>query len=131
MEKVKKFLQDGLGYTRGPKNSPCSLQFTKVTVLFNLNNSLELSSGELDLVIVSRHSPELSTFDVKGVLVALSITSRNQFTRAYLCFYGITYSRFQRLKEHYQKHSIPPQQHGNTKRLPENALPQSTIEHVH
>ena len=42
VEKVKKFLRDGCSCTLGPKNGPCSLQFTKETVLFNLNNCLEL-----------------------------------------------------------------------------------------
>ena len=53
VEKVKKFLRDSCGCTLGPKNGPCSLQFTEETVLFNLNNCLELSSAELDLVILT------------------------------------------------------------------------------
>ena len=53
VEKVNKFLRDGCGCTLGPKNGPCSLQFTEGTVLFNLNNCLELSSAELDLVILT------------------------------------------------------------------------------
>ena len=35
-EKVKKFLRDSCGCTLGPKNGPCSGQFTEETVLFNL-----------------------------------------------------------------------------------------------
>ena len=49
----------------------------------------------------------------------------------FLHFCGESYSRFRRLKEHYEKHGIAPRQHGNAKRLPENTLPQSTIEDVH
>lgn len=49
----------------------------------------------------------------------------------FLHFYGVSYSRFRRLKEHYEKHGIAPRQHGNAKRLPENTLPQSTIKDVH
>jgi len=45
-------------------------------------------------------------------------------------FSGNTHSRFRRLKEHYEKHGIALRQHGNTKRLPENMLPQSTTEDV-
>ena len=52
-EKVKRFLRGGCGSTLGPKNGPCRLQFTEETVLFNLNNCLELSSTELDLVILT------------------------------------------------------------------------------
>ena len=49
----------------------------------------------------------------------------------FLHFYGLSDSRFRRLKEHYQNHGIFPRTHGNTKRLPENTLPQATTEGVH
>ena len=48
----------------------------------------------------------------------------------FLHFDGISYSRFRRLKEHYELHSIFPRTHRNTNRLPENTLPYSTIEDV-
>ena len=41
-----------------------------------------------------------------------------------------SYSRFRRLKEHYELHGIFPRTHRNTNRLPENTLPYSTIEDV-
>lgn len=49
----------------------------------------------------------------------------------FMRLYGISYSQFRRLKEHYEKHGICPRQHGNTKRLPENTLSQSTVEDLH
>ena len=52
-EKVKKFLKDGCGCALGAKGSPCSGQFTETVVLFNLNNCLELSNDELDLVVLA------------------------------------------------------------------------------
>ena len=51
IENVKKFLKDGCGL--GAKGSPCSNQFSKVVVLFNLCNWLELSTDELDLVVLA------------------------------------------------------------------------------
>ena len=53
LDELKKFLQDGCGCTLGPKNGPCCRQFPEKIVLFNLNNCLELSSLELDLVILT------------------------------------------------------------------------------
>ena len=53
VNKLKKFLQDGCGCTLGPKDSPCSQQFSEDTAMFNSNNCLELSSAELDLVILA------------------------------------------------------------------------------
>lgn len=49
----------------------------------------------------------------------------------FLHFYGVSYSRFRQLKEHYEKHGIALRQHSSTKLLPENTLPQSTIEDVY
>ena len=51
--KVTKFLQEGCGCSRGSKGGQCCEQFSKEVVLSNLNNCLELSHGELDLVILA------------------------------------------------------------------------------
>ena len=48
----------------------------------------------------------------------------------FLHLYGLSDSRFRRLKEHYQTYGICPRIHGNTKRLPENTLSQVTVEGV-
>ena len=53
IEKCIKFLQDGCGCALGGKGISCSAEFTEETVLANLNNCLELTSGELDLVILA------------------------------------------------------------------------------
>ena len=52
-EKVKKFMLDGCGCALGDQGGPCSRQFSEGAVLFNLNNCQELSSDELDLVILA------------------------------------------------------------------------------
>ena len=54
VEKVKKFKRETCGCALGLNGRPCSDQFTEETVLYNLNNCLELSSTELDLVILGR-----------------------------------------------------------------------------
>ena len=95
VEKVRKFLQDGCCCTLGPKNGPCSLQFTEETVLFNLNNCLELSSAELDLVILisiqaltraesigCKRSPRCSFY----------YRSKPICKDMFSCFYGVSYS---------------------------------------
>ena len=53
IEKTKKFLRDGCACAYGSKGGPCSREFQEDTVLSNLNNCLELTSGELDLVILA------------------------------------------------------------------------------
>ena len=51
--RVRKFLQDGCKCSCGPRDGPCSSQFTEEMVMSNLNNCLELSSSEVDLVILA------------------------------------------------------------------------------
>ena len=53
IEKAKKFLRNGCGCSCGTKGVQCSRDFNEETVLFNLNNCLELTAGELDLVILA------------------------------------------------------------------------------
>ena len=132
-DKLKKFLQDGCGCTLGPKNGRCCQQFPEKTVLFNLN-CLKLSSLELDLVILTNIQAFTRT-DCNGGKRSPRCTfyfqSKPICKEMFLQFYGISYSLFRRLKEHCEQHSISPRQHGNTKRLQENTLPQATIKDVH
>ena len=65
VEKVKKFLEEGCGCSQGVKGGHCSQQFQKEVVLCNLNNCLELSHGELDLVILA-NIQEFTMIDVIG-----------------------------------------------------------------
>lgn len=53
MEDDKEFLEGGCKCSRGPKDSPCSSQFTEEEIIANLNNIHELSSRELDLIILA------------------------------------------------------------------------------
>ena len=127
-----KFLQDGCGSALGEKGGPCSAQFLEETVLFNLSNCLELTSGELDLVILA-NIQAFTRIDCVGEKRNRSPRCSFHFQGRPICkdmflhLYGIGYSRFQRLKEHNEEHGICPRTHGNTNRVPENATPHSTI----
>ena len=134
--KVKKFMNDGCGCALGTKSGPCSGQFSEEVVLFNLNNCLELSSVELDLVILASiqaftHSESIGNKRSRSPRCNFYYQSQPVCKEMFLHFYGLSDSRFRRLKEHYQNHGISPRTHGNAKRLPENTLSQSTIEGVH
>ena len=50
---VKRFLRDGCGCSRGVKGGPCCRQVLEKLVLSNINNCLELTHAELDLVILA------------------------------------------------------------------------------
>ena len=70
IEKCIKFLQDGCGCALGGKAGSCSAEFTEETVLANLNNCLELTSGELDLVILAN----IQAFTRRGNISAVYVT---------------------------------------------------------
>lgn len=136
IEKTKKFLHDGCACSYGSKGGPCSGEFQEDTVLSNLNNCLELTSGELDLVILA--NIQAFTRNESTGSKRSRITRCNfQFQSVTICkdaflhLYGLSYSWFRRLKEHYRQHGLFPRTHGNSKRLPSNTLPQRVTENVH
>ena len=135
VQKVKKFLQEGCGCSRGAKDGNCSDQFSEETVLANLNNCLELSSAELDLVILA-NIQAFTRIETIGEKRNRSPRCNFLYQSVPICkdmflhLYGLSYSRFRRLKEHYESHGISQRTHGNCKRLPCNMLPQAVVEDV-
>ena len=130
-----KFLQEGCGCSHGRKGSQCCEQFSNEAVLSNLNLELELSHGELDLVILANIQACTSS-EIIGEKRKRSSQSSFLYLNRPICkdmflsLYGISYSRFQRLKEHYEEHRLSQRVHGNYKRIPHNTLPQAVIEDV-
>ena len=135
IEKVKKFLQEGCGCSRGAKDGHCSDQFSEETVLANLNNCLELSSAELDLVILA-NIQAFTRIETIGEKRNRSPRCNFLYQSVPICkdmflhLYGLSYSRFRRLKEHYKSHGISQRRHGNCNRLPSNTFPQAVVEDV-
>ena len=135
MEKVKQFLQAGCGCSRGIKGGHCSQQFSKAAVLVNLNNCMELSHGELDLVILA-NIQAFTSVEVSGEKrkrsprCSFTFQARTICKEMFLNLYGISYSRFRRLKDHYGENGISLRVHGNRKRLPHNTTPQAVNEDV-
>ena len=56
VDSVKKFLESGCKCSRGPKDGPCSSQFTEEEVMANLNNCLELSTKGTRPGHLSKHT---------------------------------------------------------------------------
>ena len=136
VEKTKKFLRDGCGCSHGAKGGPCSKELQEETVLFNLNNCLELTTAELDLVVLA-NIQAFTCSETIGTKRNRSPRSNFQFQSSCICkemflhLYGLSYSRFRRLKEHYEQHGIFPRTHGNSKKLPSNTHPHTVTENVH
>ena len=136
VRKVKKFMRETCGCALGLNGCPCSDQFTEETVLYNLNNCLELSSAELDLVILANiqvFTKREKVGDKRSRSPRCSFIYQTSpiCKEMFLHLYGIGYSRFRRLKEHYQEHGIFPRIHGNTKHVPGNATSEKSLEAIH
>ena len=136
VRKVKKFMRETCGCALGLNGRPCSTKFTEETVLYNLNNCLKLSSAELDLVILANIQAFTKTEKVgdkrsRNPRCSFIYQTSPICKEMFLHLYGIGYSRFRRLKEHYQEYGICPRTQGNTKRVPRNATSEKSLEAVH
>ena len=135
ISRARKFLQDGCGCSQGMRGGQCSQQFQEEAVLSNVNNCLELSHGELDLVVLA-NIQAFTSIDIIGEKRKSNVRCKFLYLNCLICkdmflhLYGISYSRFRRLKEHYEQNGIFLRVHGNRKRLPQNTLPQSVSEGV-
>ena len=133
--KVEKFLKDGCGCSRGTKGGQCSQQFSWEAVMVNVNNCLELSHAELDLVVLA-NIQAFTCFESTGEKRKRSPRCNFLFQSLPICkdmfliVYAMSFLRFRRLKEHYESHGISQGVHGNSKRLPKNTLPHAVVEDV-
>lgn len=134
VQKVRKFMRETCSCALGLNGGPCSDQSTEETVLYNLNNCLKLSSAELDLVILAN----IQLFTKREMVgdkrsrspLCSFIYQASPICKMFLHLYGIGYSTFRRLKEHYQEHGISSRIHGNTKRVPGNATSKKSLEAI-
>ena len=105
LSKVEICLQNGCGCSHTSKGGQCSRQFSKEAVLFNVNNCLELSRGELDLVILANIQASTS-FETTGEKRKQSPRCTFLYLNPPVCkdmflyLHRISYSRCHPLKEH-------------------------------
>ena len=98
-------------------------------------NILELSHEELDLVVLANIQAFTATKETgktrkRSPPYSFLYHSAPICKEMFLNLYGISKSRFQRLLDHYENHGISLRIHGNSKRLPHNALPVAVTEDV-
>ena len=111
MEDVKKFLEGGSKCSRGPKDGPCSSQFTEEEIIANLNNCHALSSRELDLVILANIQPVTRVEAIRqkrnrSPCCNFHFQSRPICRDMFLFMYGISNSRLRRSREHYKNSGL-------------------------
>ena len=138
-EEVIRFLNTGCGCSGGVNGSPCSESISKEAIVFNHNNCKELSSTELDMVILAniqasdhseQHGSKAGRKHKRRSRCSFHYKSIPICKKMFLFLYCISDSRFRSLKEHYGNHGITPRMHGNTKKRPSNALPYTVVEDI-
>ena len=89
---------------------------------------IELSFTELDLVVLGALNSFMNlSCGKKRHRMCYFFRSVQVCKETFLFVYGIGKYRLQNLKAHLKRHGIAPRTHGNTARLPKNALAHETL----
>ena len=138
---VDQFIQNSCGCTTGPKKSPCSRLFGQDILMEYRGNCLQMSSAELDLVIMA----QLSAFRTSVQCIPPTYRGSKDNFRPHtsFMFHGIkicqtmflflhtmSKQRFVTLCQHMDTHGIVARVHGNTKKTPPNTCSPSQINDV-
>lgn len=138
--KVQKFYADTCKCKLGTDEKACSLSLTVDEFVDCRNNCIELSSAELDLVILGIIHSCLNCDDIsissrkenmrKNDRMAYFYHGKRICMRTFLFLHNIHRYRFYSLVKHYKKNGLTLRVHGNSKRLPSCACSSETVEHV-
>ena len=128
---VRTFLTASCQCSLGPNERACSTFFTEATVSEMRSQCLELTSDQLDLLIIGRldgHTKERhgmkqsrSQFFVRGHQVCRTM---------FLFLHCISKKRLENLKAHLRSNGLSPRVHGNEKGTPHNRTPYVSLQHV-
>ena len=138
--KVNAFYSNTCQYKLGENEQACSRSITISDFLDSRNNCHELSSTELDFVILGAIQSSLNCSDVG----ASGRTEKNRkLSRMFFFFHGkricrktflflhcISKNKFCSLVKHYRDNGLSLRVHGNKKRLPSWTVPSETVEKV-
>ena len=138
--KVQKFYAETCKCKLGPDEKACSFTLTLDDFLDSRNNCKELSSMELDLVILGTIQSSLNCNDtsISGRVEKNRQHARMSYfyhgkricMRTFLFLHCIQNNRFYSLVRHYRKNGLTLRVHGNAKRLPSSASSAETVEQV-
>ena len=137
--KVQAFYSETCKCKMGVGEMACSATLSLEDITDCRNNCSELSSAELDLVILGiiHSSLNCSETSISGRVEKTHQSTRMSFSyhgkrickKAFLFLHCLQYFRFHSLVKHYKKNGLTLQTHGNVKRLPSSASIE-TVERV-
>ena len=138
--KVEAFISESCGCTQGDQGKPCSSTIQTEDIIDCRNNCFELSSTELDLVILGTIHSSLNCDEVSN---SGRTEKKRQRTRmpfyfhnhriclkTFLFMHRLHKTRFYTLVKHYRNNGLTLRIHGNKKCLPSSALSAESIGRV-
>ena len=138
--KLQKFYAETCECQLGPDEKACSLTLTVDDFADSRNNCKELSSTELDLVILGTIQSSLNCNDTsisgrveknrQHARMAYFYHGKRICMKTFLFLHCIHNNRFYSLVRHYRKNGLTLRVHGNAKRLPSSVSSAETVEQV-
>ena len=136
--KVQKFYAETCKCKLGPDEKACSLTLALDDFVESRNNCKELSSTELDLVLLGTIQSSLNCNDpsISGRVeknrqlarMAYFYHGKRICMKTFLFLHGIHNNQLYSLVRHYWKNGLTLRVHGNAKRLPSSASSAETVE---
>lgn len=125
---VKTFQESDCGCSHGKNRKPCSKSLRFQDVTEHRMQCVELTSAELDLVIMGAiQSQTKSDFGKKRPQTNYFFKGQQVCRTTFQFLYGVGKERLTNLKKHVCENGLIARRHGNTKRLPHNVLPQEIL----
>ena len=138
--KVEKFISDTCNCKLGEDGQACSTSIPLDDIRVSRNNCHELSSTELDLVVLGAIQSSLNCGEVSESGRSEKKRERTRMTfyfhgkrickEAFLFLHCISRTKFCSLVKHYKKNGLTLRSHGNKKRLPSSTFSAETVENV-
>lgn len=130
-ELIHKFLLASCQCSLGPNERPCSSLFSEATVFELRSQCLELTSDQLDMLILGRldgHTKE--RVGMKRYRSYYFVRGHQVCRKTFLFLHGISKKRLLNLKSHLRSNGLAPCVHGNQKGTPHNRTPNSSLQNV-
>ena len=138
--KVEAFVRETCGCKLTEQEKPCSSAIPKEEFIDCRKNCMELSSTELDMVLLGAIHSSINCSDIStsGGIETTRKRTRTPFfyhgkriyRKTFLFLHCIHQQRFYSLLKHYKKNGLSVRLHGNNKRLPSSTCSAETIENV-
>ena len=117
----------------GPRKTACSLQLYYELILSSHLNCQEMTKAELDLVVLANlDGNRRCTIDQQRsrVHIQYSFCGNIVCKTTFLFVHSVGTKAFKNLVAHFDENGLTPRMHGNTKRLPPNAISYSTTKDI-